>query len=187
MSAYGEIRTLIIHCHPGDIPDVRPWQPGLREAWRFSLTAVSPGLMLLKMGPNVSCVGPLWTAFGWKRGRRGCIHITTQCRPDRNLQTVEHQNKVPHSTTPFFWTSSSSFLKILVQLSNCMSKLSSCSFNLEAEILSCKIVRVLDWLLSLKGQRSIQISKVSLTSGNRIVPFATWQNWKQKSLSAHYR
>ena len=35
---------------PSDIPDVRPWQPGLKEAQRFSLTAVSPSLVLLRAG-----------------------------------------------------------------------------------------------------------------------------------------
>lgn len=72
---------------PGDIPDVCPWQPGLREAWRFGLTAVSPGLVLLRVGPNASCVGPLWTAFGCKKGRRGWIHITRQCSSNKNFQS----------------------------------------------------------------------------------------------------
>lgn len=39
---------------PGDIPDVRPWQPGLREAQRFCLTAVSLSLVLLRAGLTAS-------------------------------------------------------------------------------------------------------------------------------------
>lgn len=107
---------------PSDIPDVRPWQPGLREAWRFSLTAVSPGLVLLRVGPNASCVGPLWTVFGWKRGRRGWIRITTQCRTgiskQSNIKTRFDTKLVLYSQlfmteTYFFWTSGSIFFKSL--------------------------------------------------------------------------
>ena len=35
---------------PSDIPNVHPWQPGLKEAQRFSLTAVSLRLVLLEAG-----------------------------------------------------------------------------------------------------------------------------------------
>lgn len=71
-----------------DIPDVYPWQPGLREAQRFCLTAVSPSLVLLRAGLGR---GPLWTVFGW-RGGDWWAEITTQCSPDRNSNMVILQN-----------------------------------------------------------------------------------------------
>lgn len=73
---------------PGDIPDVHPWQPGLREAQRFCLTAVSLSLVLLGAGPAASHGGPLRTVFGWSGGGKVWADITTQCSPDRDSKMV---------------------------------------------------------------------------------------------------
>lgn len=72
---------------PSDIPDVHSWQPGLREAQRFCLTAMSPSLVLLRAGLTASRRGPLWTVFGW-RGGDWWANFTTQCSPDKNPEMV---------------------------------------------------------------------------------------------------
>lgn len=46
---------------PKDIPDVYPWQPGLREAYRLCLTAVLPALARLRAGLTASRGEPLWS------------------------------------------------------------------------------------------------------------------------------
>lgn len=82
---------------PDDIPDVRPWQPGLREAQRFCLTAVSPSLVLLRAGLTASYGGTPMDCVWVKRGKVGWANIKTQCSPDKDSKMVilqKHQNKV---------------------------------------------------------------------------------------------
>lgn len=91
---------------PGDIPDVCPWQPGLREAQRLCLTAVSPSLVLLRAGLTASHGGPLWTMFGWRGGGRGeLISQHNVVKPGtKNGHSAEHQNKVTNliNEPPFY-------------------------------------------------------------------------------------
>lgn len=77
---------------PDDIPDVRPWQPGLREAQRFCLTAVSPSLVLLRAGLTASYGGTPMDCVWVKRGKVGWANITTQCSPDKDSKMVILRN-----------------------------------------------------------------------------------------------